>query len=545
MNHTFCCNFAEGMILNRNIMKSLTFILILFFITLVTISQSRWDNVFGVPNKRESFRDIIEIYDKGYFVVSGEIIEQYTWGVKTDINGNPLWDKTIGNSDSMFSAVTAIENLDGGLVMLGGYWENSDRNGDMVIRFNSCGEKLWCNYLEASDYISVNFWDVVLMDNSNLLVLGWFGSPDQIEQIFLLCYNQEGELLWTKPYATKYDHPEIGYATGRDLYYFNDYYLISGYCYWPYPDNPEIYYLHPMIIKVDSDFNEEWLLPYGINDSIFGLLQGLLPLSDSEYMGYGKCLEGQDTRALIIQFDDEGNETDYTIIPNDAIDPPTHFNLIQGAVQITDSTFIAAANWGLEEQGGNPNGEYIFDLLGNIYQYNSRPNTMGKNRIIKTTDGDFLFGTNYKNGNDYDIYLYKLDSNLQSVPFDNNPYNYDSLCPDPIQSGYISLEDCSIITSIDDASSPEDYYASLKTITIKAFPNPAKDKVTFAFENTDKHHNIKMVCYDVFGRKVDEQKIYPGQLEAQVNVSYWKCGMYVAVVRSEGKVVGKEKILVW
>ncbi|MDZ7743296.1 MAG: T9SS type A sorting domain-containing protein [Bacteroidota bacterium] len=524
-------------------MKSITFLVILFFITLVTFSQSRWDNVFGLPNKKEAFRDIIELYDKGYFVVSGEITEQYTWGVKTDINGNPLWNKTIGNIDSMFSAVTAIQNMDGGLVMVGGYRESSEIHGEMIIRLDGCGEKLWCSYLETYNYTSGHFWDIILLKNSNFLVLGRLGTPEQIEQVYLFCYSQEGELLWTKPYATKYDYPEIGFATGRDLYHFNDYYLISGYCYWPYPDNPEIYYLHPMIIKVDSDFNEEWVLPYGINDSVFGLLQGVLPLSESEYMGYGKCLEDQDTRALIIQFDEESNETAYTIVPNEAIDPPTRFNLIQGAVQITDSTFIAAANWGPEEQGGNPNGEYIFDLSGNIFQYNSRPNSAGKSRVIKTSDGNYLFGTYYKNGNDYDIYLYKLDSNLQSVPIDTNTYTYDSLCPGSIQSGYISLEDCGIITSMQDTPSPQEYYASLKTIPISTFPNPAKDKITFAFENTAKHENIQLEIYNIFGQKVHEQKIYTGQLEAKADVSGWGKGFMLWLSRAMGKLLGEQSLL--
>ncbi|MCF8345165.1 MAG: T9SS type A sorting domain-containing protein, partial [Bacteroidales bacterium] len=184
------------------------------------------------------------------------------------------------------------------------------------------------------------------------------------------------------------------------------------------------------------------------------------------------------------------------------------------------------------------------DLSGNISNYNSREGTFGGGNLIQTSDGNFLFGTSYKDGNNYDVYLYKLDSNLQSVPFDNNTYNYDSLCPDPIQSGYISLEDCSIITSIDDASSPEEYYTSLKTIPISTFPNPAKDKITFALENTDKHHNIKLACYDVFGRKVHEQKIYTGQLEAEAHISGWGNGIYVAVVKSQGEIVGRTKFIV-
>ncbi len=503
--------------------------------------QNIWEVKYGLSWKKEVFRDFIETYDKGYFIGNSELNDRYSWEIKTSNNGDILWEKTIGNIDSIFTVTAVIENFDQGVVLVGNYSESSGQHGEMIIRLDNCGNKLWCCYFETSNYTSGSFSDVLILQDSNILVLGRLGTEEKIEQVFLFCYNQDGELLWLKPYATKYDHPEIGFATGRDLYQFQDYFLISGYCYWPYPTNPNIYYQRPMIIKVDAGFNEEWLLPYGVADSINGASWGLLALSDTTYMAHGKCYVGNDTRALIMQFDEQGNETSYSIVPNEAITPPTRFNGIKGAIQITDTTFIAVANFGPEDVG-NPNGEYIFDLAGNIYKFNSRANSSGTARMLKTSDDNFLFGMTYRVNDNYDVYLYKLNANLDPVYFDTTQHNYDTLCPDTIQSGYISLEDCNIITGIEDIPSPKEYYTKLKTIPIIAYPNPAKDKITFAFENTQYHKDISFQCYDIFGRLVYEQKVYSQQVETDVGC--WSKGMYVAVVRSNGKVVGKCKFVV-
>ncbi len=115
-----------------------------------------------------------------------------------------------------------------------------------------------------------------------------------------------------------------------------------------------------MLIKVDSMFNEEWVLPFGVSDSIVGLSWGILPLSDSTYMAHGKCYvvddsssmnKRLDTRALIMQFDENGNNTGYAIIPNEAISPPTWYNGITDAEQLTDTTFVAMATLDRRNRG--------------------------------------------------------------------------------------------------------------------------------------------------------------------------------------------------
>ncbi|MEZ5195268.1 MAG: hypothetical protein R2764_02335 [Bacteroidales bacterium] len=59
-----------------------------------------------------------------------------------------------------------------------------------------------------------------------------------------------------------------------------------------------------------------------------------------------------------------------------------------------------------------------------------------------------------KQGDD-DIYVYKIDENLNDVPFDPTPHTYDSLCPGGYNRGTIDLTSCFIWTDIGDAPSPK------------------------------------------------------------------------------------------
>ncbi|MCD4744862.1 MAG: T9SS type A sorting domain-containing protein [Bacteroidales bacterium] len=55
---------------------------------------------------------------------------------------------------------------------------------------------------------------------------------------------------------------------------------------------------------------------------------------------------------------------------------------------------------------------------------------------------------------------------------------------------------------------------------------------------------MKLQCFDIYGRKVHKEKVHRYQGESIVDVSRWNNGMYVAVVLSEGKVVGRKKFVV-
>jgi len=212
---------------------------------------------------------------------------------------------------------------------------------------------------------------------------------------------------------------------------------------------------------------------------------------------------------------------------------------------MNDSLFIASTYFGTE-QYENPFGELIIDTSGIIYKSESRPNTTGISTLIKTFDNKYVIGCTYRHPNlNRDIYLYKINDSLQHDTVYTGNYVYDSLCPYQIQSGVIDITDCLLVTDVGETPTPQEYFAGLNTIPVKAYPNPVNGgEITFEFQNTQHHQNMELRCFDVFGVMVHEEKLYRHQGASKVEVQNWQPGMYIALVYSNGKVVGQTKFIV-
>jgi hypothetical protein len=164
--------------------------------------------------------------------------------------------------------------------------------------------------------------------------------------------------------------------------------------------------------------------------------------------------------------------------------------------------------------------------------------------LIKSSDNNFVLASTITETNgDKNIYLYKIDKNLEFVPFDTNTYTYDSLCLEQIQSGTIDLSDCLVWTGAEEIPSPEEYYSFIATIPITAYPNPAETEITLAFQNTDHHTNILLECYNIYGKRVHTEKIWKGQQEIKIDLRGWAKGLYFAVVKSEGTLAGSVRFI--
>jgi hypothetical protein len=526
-------------------MKSYIFLIVMITNSVVLFSQ-KWEMTIGFPTRDEEPFDVMEFYDKGLYIPSIYLTSNnivYGWNLKNDINGNQLWDKILINPPAIgYFGVTsdAYGNIyTCGLTVL-------NQSCPILTKFNPCGEKEWCKiYYDPYYNIDGAGMDIVINSNNEVIILTYMQSEDQIDQIFLFCYSTDGDYLWKHSYLSKNDYPNLGNAAGYRLYAINDEYLICGFCYWPYPDDPDHYFLRPLFIGVDNAFNEKWVLPFAALDSIFGDAYAAVPLNDSVIMGVGKRrYYGNVDKSLLMFINMNGEELGFNQIENEQIGPDINSNFILDIAKINDSLFLASSNFGPDLQE-NPFGEFVIDTSGNIYKYQSRPNTTAETNLIRTSDSNFVISTTYQDNNgDWDIYLYKINQYLEMVPLDTNQYTYDSLCPEPVPSGTINLGDCDLITDIGEIPSPKEYYESIKKIPVTAYPNPASSEITLAFQNTDHHTNMQLECYNIYGQKVYIEKIYKGQQQTKLNINSWKNGLYIAVIKSNGKVAGKSRFVV-
>jgi hypothetical protein len=517
------------------------FTLLFLMASLFAMAQNTdWEVHIGVSNKNEYSEDVIEYYDKGYYI-EGTIGMASGWQIKTDANGNTLWNKYLEHPDFLLQGWSVAMDIEGNRYVAGVKFNNG--TWPFVSKFNPCGEDEWCRILVDDELDSGGAIDIIVNEKDEIIILEVCDDELEIEKIFLQCLNTDGEVLWKKGYASKNNYSWIAEPLAYDLMEHNHEYYISGSCYWPFPSDTTHYFLRPLFIGIDSLFDEKWILPFNELDSVFGEAYYSIPLNDSIIIGVGpRWLEGVNMNSLLMFYNINGQELGYSQIPNNAIGPNIDFNAIRDIERVNDSLFISPSYLGIA--GETHFGELIYDTSATLSNFSIRGIYSGNSDFTKTFDQNFVIATTITEpNNDKNILLYKIDKNLQFVPFDTNTYTYDSLCPGGIQSGTIDLSGCMVWTGMEEIPSPEEYYTSIATIPITAYPNPAETEITLAFENTEHHSSMLLECYNIYGQKVHSEKIYKGQQQTKLDVSNWSKGLYFAVVKSNGKVVGTERFV--
>ena len=93
-------------------------IIILVFIVSESLYSQKWGITFGDPYRNDISLDVVENYDKGY-LISGEYEYTACWLMKTDINGNLLWEKYF--EDETYSNVffTVVPDNEGNIYLFG------------------------------------------------------------------------------------------------------------------------------------------------------------------------------------------------------------------------------------------------------------------------------------------------------------------------------------------------------------------------------------------------------------------------------------------
>jgi len=230
--------------------------------------QILWTRTYGgdCPSSGHS----ITADGTGGFTVSGAIrsesedSEMYLLHVDSD--GNELWSRTFGTPrDEVGGRVVGCER-DGYWVVgnsvdpndvvadpgAAGYAGFGGRSNIYVVRTDGQGNELWSRRME-SEANTIAFGSASVDDG--IIILGGLLHYPVDNDILLIKLSIDGDELWSKTWTA-------GSALGYSLIAASDGgYVISGLR--SFPSDPALVESDALLVKVDMDGNEEWLVTYG------------------------------------------------------------------------------------------------------------------------------------------------------------------------------------------------------------------------------------------------------------------------------------------
>jgi len=514
-----------------------------------------WQRMY-FPNNATFPQKVMEGYDKGYligglFINSGGT-PRFGLLIKTDINGEMLWYKTIGENNEGTGVFDIEQTNDGGYVFSGATKKTDPWGDSFIMKLNFCGEHEWCRIYtsmpDSFDYIA----SIHQVSGGYIALMRRGGEMFKTNHIMLLFLDGNGVLIWQQLYAQN-DSLFRGADCNEMIVTNDNHYLISGYCYYPDSGTTGPRYLRPLVIKVDSTGTADWELPWSyINGELF-YGQAFRSIMDNQGFIYsgGRHIEDTTTppgdRPTVIKTDKEGNEIAYYDIRNN-----TWQAIIYTLNWFEDSTIALGGAW--TYQPSNEGISRVIKVDQNFNQIDSVTIFSGYytfHDALKTFDNKLLLTAPIYT-NMYHTYAWKLNSDLEYDSIYTQTYMYDSLCSHQITSDTIPL-DCVLVGINEPFENPE-------TGKIVVYPNPASEKIHIILPDQLKtvtqnqifklrtiYHQWKstlLEVYDLFGRRMFNKEIPKSEKEIVIDVSAWPNGMYVVRLVYNKEMLGSVKIIV-
>jgi hypothetical protein len=225
-----------------------------------------WDKTFGGV-EWDHGNIVLETNDGGFVIVADS---DHTggpsgkaWLIKTDSEGNLLWDKTFGNVGH--NSGSSIDfTSDGGFIIVGSSLVPGETNGydAWLIKTDADGELIWDKKYDGTDMGS----DVKETDDGGFIVIGTSNYEYPVSHIWLAKTDSNGEVTWEKQ-ISEFAEDQRGMSVRQTV--------DGGFIIVAESLLDNIFGFCPIIIKTDNLGEQEWyhhIIKFG-NDVIFSVEQ--------------------------------------------------------------------------------------------------------------------------------------------------------------------------------------------------------------------------------------------------------------------------------
>jgi len=518
-------------------MTSVKSLLALYLITICSqlISQEEWIKIYG-EDRHNVCRELIETYDGGYLIgghIKGNNGTDIDYGllIKTDINGEVLWEKKIGGLPGPGKAAGSFvkQTSDGGLIVVGTSYLYDAWGDAFILKLNACGEKEWSKIF-YNEYSSEYGVGIEIMDNGSFLaMIKYWGNDLGNDRIWLFNIDQDGETIWQKVYAkwTLGTNAEEGRHLIKN--HQNEFLITGDYYQYNPGEDTNARYDRPMYIKIDSNGSEQWHLLWGENEYFYGFT-GYSVFNQAGHIfsvGQNSCVEPPGYQGALFKIDENGKQVFTKNIPDSTYRGlSTTVSLLQDSVLFIGTCY---ADW-----EDNPHTTvYKTDTTGNILvekELLQEFNTF--NSSIISFDNKYVVTGSFYLNHSWDIYLWKFNRDLEYDSIYTQLRVYDSLCPYQIKSDTIDLDTTTV--------NLQELYEQMHQIQV--YPNPAKSKITINLGDLANGTDLKL--YNSNGQMLRQITVINNKKKYEFDLISLPAGIYLVVLENNGLIVDKKKVII-
>ena len=348
-----------------------------FLLKIDTVGNYLWSQSYGGPES-EAGKRVLYNADLGFYIAgfsnsfgSGDF-DAYL--VKTDLNGNKLWEKTYGKPSDWERINDAIWTKDSTILMVGEVQATNGAASDiLIIHADKNGDTLWTKTFGSIGEDRAN--SIISVQDSLFIIGGEMFIPDSnLVKGFILKMNAAGDIIWQDTItdlAGKYGVTDLSlgvnviYAVGfREINpeNFDDYagkFDINGTLIFQYTKQD--------LVQIESNyFSEVLFLPS----------QNKIAIT---YRTFNPGFEGQDYDIVIANFDgfDLGWLDQFRTINNEGLDENSQLLATNDGTYVTVGT---NSSTGLFENTSN-GGSHIYVMkvgANNVFPITYNVNTLNQ-----------------------------------------------------------------------------------------------------------------------------------------------------------------------
>jgi len=213
-----------------------------------------WDKAFNAEFQ-DTGRSVQQIADGGYIVCG---TTAYGRGgkdirlIKTDADGNTLWDKTFGGENSDDEGFSVQQTTGGGYIVCGTTYSYVAGSEDIrLIKTDADGNILWDKTFGGNEWDSGR--SVQQTTDSGYILCGSKESDGAGEDIWLIKTDEDGNKLWDKTFGS--ENSDVSNSVRQTT---DNGYIVCG--------SSVVYGVgtgYIWLIKTDTDGNKLWVKTFG------------------------------------------------------------------------------------------------------------------------------------------------------------------------------------------------------------------------------------------------------------------------------------------